>query len=112
MPASIKIVKNTVKAAPIIAKLRAAVGVYANTAAKKMEADAKNSAKWTDRTGNARNSIIGDSSWVGYTCRIRLSGNVSYFVYLELAMQKRWAILVPTMEANAPSIVSGIGKLL
>lgn len=92
--------------------MRAAIGLYANTAAKKMEADAKRNAPWTDRTGNARNSIQGDFGWEDDSAKIVLSGNVDYSVYLELAHEKKWAILKPTIDKNAPEILRGYQKLV
>lgn len=105
-------VKNTFKAAPVIAKQRAALGLYAHTAAKKMEAEAKRNAPWTDRTSNARNSIQGDFGWKGNKATIVLSGNMDYSVYLELAMEKRYAILVPTVQKNASEVLRGYQKLV
>lgn len=105
-------VKNTFNPSIADRKLRAALELYANTAALKMEADAKRNAPWTDRTGNARNSIQGGYGWDGDKLVIILSGNVSYFVYLELANEKKYAILVPTTEKYTPEILSGFKKLV
>ncbi len=93
-------------------KQRAIIGAYAGTASKKMERDAKRNASWTDRTGNARNSIQGDAGWVGNNCKIVLSGNVDYFVYLELTMGKKYAILKPTINRNAPEVFRNYQKLV
>lgn len=93
-------------------KVRAAIGVYADTAAKKMEAEAKRNAPWTDRTSNARNSIQGDFGWKGKRAVISLSGNMDYFVFLELAMEKRYSILVPTIEKHAKEILEGYRRML
>lgn len=93
-------------------KIKAAIGLYADTAAKKMEGEAKNNAPWTDRTGNARNSIQGDFGWIGNQAVITLSGNMEYSVYLELANEKRFAILKPTIDRNAPEILKGYQRLV
>ena len=93
-------------------KIRAAIGLYADTAAKKMEGEAKINAPWTDRTGNARNSIRGDFDWKGNKAVITLSGNMYYSVYLELAYQKKYAILKPTIDKNAPEILRGYQRLV
>lgn len=105
-------VTNNFDAAKVIAKQRAAIGLYADTAAKKMEAEAKKKAPWTDRTANARNSIQGDFGWEGNQCKIVLAGNVDYFVYLELAMEKKYAILKPTIVRNAPEVIKGYQRLV
>lgn len=108
---SFKITKNTFNNKAVEATVRAAIGVYADTAAKKMEAEAKQNAPWIDRTSNARNSIQSDFGWKGSHAIISLSGNMEYFPYLELAMEKKYAILVPTIERDAPDILSGYRRL-
>ncbi len=93
-------------------KMRAAIGVYADTAAKKMEGEAKANAKWTDRTSNARSSIQGDFNWKGNQSVIRLSGNVDYFVFLELAHGKKYSILSPTIQSHSTEILRGYQRLV
>ena len=93
-------VKNTFNPKIAEQKMKAALGLYANTAAKKLETEGKRNAPWIDRTSNARNSIQGDHKWEGNRLAIILSGNVNYFVYLELAMEKKYSILLPTIERN------------
>jgi hypothetical protein len=93
-------------------KQRAALGLFADTAAKKMEGQAKVGAKWIDRTSNARNSIQGDFGWEGNKLKVILSGGMDYSVYLELAHEKKYAILKPTIDKNASSVISGYKKLV
>lgn len=92
--------------------MKAAIGVYADTAALKMEGQAKRDAPWTDRTSNARNSIQGDFGWRGNNAIITLSGGMEYSVYLELAMGKKYAILYPTILKNAPDVLRGYQRLV
>ena len=105
-------VKNNFNPQKAAKQVRATIGAYADTAAKKMEAEAKKNAPWQDRTGNSRNSIQGDFNWQGNKAIIALSGNVDYFVYLELAMEKRYSILKPTIDRNAPEIIRGYQRLV
>lgn len=93
-------------------KVRAAIGLYADTAAKKMEGAAKKDAPWIDRTSNARNTIQGTFKWEGNKAKIELSGNVDYFKYLELANGKKYAVLVPTIQRYGPDIVKGYKKVI
>lgn len=108
---SIKI-ENNFKPLEVSKKLKSAIALYGDTASKKLERDAKINAKWTDRTGNARNSIQGNFKWENDNAVIILSGNVYYFVYLELAMEKRWSILKPTVDKNSSEIINGYRKLM
>lgn len=119
-------VTNTFSATIVKTKVRAAIGLYAHTAALKLEAEAKKNAPWWPNgpggsktgppgyrhTGNARNSIQGKFLWVGNDAVIELSGNMEYSVYLELAMGKRYAILLPTVEKNSNDILSGYKKVV
>lgn len=105
-------VTNKINFKEVEKKTRAAIGLYADTAAKKMEGEAKINAPWTDRTGNARNSIQGDFDWQSNKAVITLSGNMDYSVWLELAHEKKYAILKPTIDKNAPDIIKGYQKLV
>lgn len=105
-------VKNNFNPQKAAKQVRAAIGAYADTAAKKMEAEAKRNAPWQDRTGNARNSIQGNFGWQGNKAVISLSGNKEYSVYLELAHEKKYAILKPTIDRNAPEVIKGYQKLV
>lgn len=126
-------------------KMRFAVEKYGETAAKKLEAYAKENRPWTDRTSNARNSIQGFSGWgevsgnvtleeTGETKKgetkykssgfnttsqggsgkmmVGVSGNMEYSPYLELAGEKQYAILWPTIQAMEAELVQGMHKLL
>lgn len=91
---------------------KAALTIYADTAAKKMEGEAKAGAKWTDRTTHARQSISGEGGWEGEQLKVTLSGGMDYSVYLELAHEKKYAILKPTIDGNAPEILRGYQRLV
>lgn len=105
-------VRNNFKPMKALVKTRAAIGLYAHTEAKRMEGNAKRNAPWVDRTSNARNSIQGDFGWQGSQAKIVLSGNMDYSVFLELAMEKRYSILAPTLQNNAPKVLRGYQKLV
>jgi hypothetical protein len=104
--------KNNLNMRQVSHKMKAAIGVYADTAALKMEGQAKRDAPWTDRTSNARNSIQGDFGWRGNNVIITLSGGMEYSAYLELAMGKKYAILYPTILKNAPDVLRGYQRLV
>lgn len=105
-------VTNTFNARMVEQQVKAAIGLYADTAAKKMEGEAKKNRPWTDRTGHAKNSIQGSFGWEGNKAKITLSGNMDYSVFLELANEKRFAVLVPTIQRFAPEILKGYKKVV
>lgn len=105
-------VKNTVDFKAVERKMKATIGLYGDTAAKKMETHAKKNRVWTDRTSNAKNSIQGDFGWKGNSAMITLSGNTDYFVFLELAMAKKYAIIRPTIDLFSSEVFSGYKKVV
>lgn len=93
-------------------KMERAVEIYGDTAGKKLEAIAKVEAPWENHTGNARKTITGGSEWDGDKRRIYVAGNMDYSVYLELAMEKKYAILWPTVLKTSTEILNGLANLL
>lgn len=105
-------IRNTINFGIAERKVKAALGLYADTAAKKMEGYAKANRPWTDRTSDAKNSIQGKHHWRGKDLAITLSGNVDYFVYLELAYGKKYSILKPTVDKFGPDVFKGYQRLV
>lgn len=93
-------------------KMKAAVGVYCDTAGKKLETEAKKSAPWTDRTAQARQTMQGGMEWQGAKCRVYLAGNKDYSPYLEFAHEKKYAVIFPTIQANSKKILEGMNKII
>lgn len=93
-------------------KLQKAIVLYGETAGLKLEAQAKEEAPWTDRTGNARNSIKGGADPTKNGATIFLSGNMSYSKYLEVMQDGAYAILEDTVNDNAKDILKGLDKIL
>lgn len=95
-----------------LAKSELAVRLYADTAAIKLQNDAKKNAKWTDRTGAARNRLTGYTEPRPSAVRIILAHGVDYGIWLELAHEKRYAILQPTIDLKSAEILKGLDGLL
>lgn len=93
-------------------KSKAAIGLYADTASKKLESNAKQNANWIDRTGQARQTIQGGKEWEGDKCNVYVAGNTDYFPFLELCKDKQYAILQPTVNKLSPEILKGMSNLL
>lgn len=73
---------------------------------KKLEDYMKLNRPWTDRTGNARNGLRANVNYYGGDyVSIVLSHGVYYGVYLEYAMEKRFAIINPTLLSQGPNVI-------
>jgi hypothetical protein len=90
----------------------AAIVMYAKTQSKNLEAYAKEHRPWTDRTGDARKRLTAYVTDIPHGYRINLAHGVDYGVWLELAMEKRFAILEPTIRLKGPDVVRGMEHLL
>lgn len=94
---------------------RAPMGVrmYCETAAKKLEGDAKQKAPWTDRTGLARKTLTAYVTELNPgVCEITVAHGMYYGVFLELAHEKRFATIMPTIQRNSNEIMKGFKVLL
>lgn len=69
------------------------------------EAYAKTNARWTDRTGNARQTLNADWQRISAeTVVLWLAHGVEYGIYLEKRWAGRYAIIWPTIEAHLVEI--------
>lgn len=93
-------------------KAQAAVEMYARNQAKRLESYAKKNAPWTDRTGMARKSLNATTSKTNNAIRITLAHGVDYGLWLELAHEKRFAIIKPTINTKGKDILQGYADLL
>lgn len=93
-----------------------AVASVAQYVATEMQNDAKRNASWTDRTGNARTGLFGTSEadFAAHVVTIYLSHSavIDYGVWLELANGGRYAIIMKTMEAKYPELMSMLRETL
>lgn len=82
-------------------------------AASKMEAWAKQKAPWTDRTGRARQGLAGRAYWENSNIVVAaIAHQVDYGIWLELAHQRKYAILEKTLEEHRGEIEAAVKKLL
>jgi hypothetical protein len=89
-----------------------ATELYANASGTKMANSAKTNAPWTDRTGNSRQTIDYNVQPKGTITEIQIRGNTPHFKYLELAHEKRFAILWPTIQKLSAEILKGWAKVI
>ena len=94
-------------------RLLRATRLYAETSAAQLEAYAKQNAPWKDITGISRQTISHDVKSERYKQTIILRGGVSsHFIFLELAFERRYAIIEPTMIKMAPGVVRGWKRII
>lgn len=94
-------------------KTKKALALYGDVVAKKAEAEAKSGARWTDRTGSARQRLRGESSESGNnSVRVTLSHNVDYGIYLEYCHGGKNAIVEPTIDNISGEAIKGMENLI
>lgn len=89
-----------------------ALTLYCDTAAQKLESEAKVKRPWTDRSNLARESLRGSFEVSAESAEIVLSHGVDYGIWLELANEKNYAIVEPTVRLNANEIMNGMENML
>lgn len=94
-------------------KLGALILMYASTKASKLQSTMQKNRPWRDRTGMAKATLRGTVSRPkGDLIRITLSHGVSYGIWLELAHEKRFAIIGPTIKSESPKVMSEMQGIL
>lgn len=94
------------------AKTRAALQIIADSAVKAMETYAKDTARWTDRTGIARQRLKGSTRWEESALIAAISHNVDYGMWLELAHAKKYAILEEALNSQAQNLLAAYQRFL
>lgn len=73
----------------------------------------KSNASWTDRTGNARQSLNAEVEDMAMDMvEIVLSHGVEYGIYLELSHGGAYAIIAPAVDVFAPRIWADVRAML
>lgn len=94
-------------------KLGAMILMYSATKASEIQAKMKINRPWTDRTGMAKALLNAKVSQPNdNTIRITLSHGVSYGIWLELAHEKNYAIIAPTIREEGPRIIEDLNNLM
>lgn len=94
-------------------KLGAVILMYSATKASEIQAKMKINRPWTDRTGMAKALLNAKVSQPNNnTVRITLSHGVNYGIWLELAHEKNYAIIAPTIREEGPRIVEDLNNLM
>lgn len=94
------------------ARLNRGISALMLSNAPKVQDYARAHAKWTDRTGNARQGLFAQYSGEGGVHQIDLYHTVSYGIWLEVRWAGKYAVIVPTIEAEGQRIMSQMSGLL
>lgn len=95
-------------------KRSTAIMLYANSAAQMLQNEMKATAPWQNRTGHARQRLNGKAykSLDGKEVVIELSHGVDYGAYLELAHEKKYAVIEPTIRKKSSEVMAGFNNLM
>ena len=94
-------------------KSKAAILAIMTQEASKLEQYMKANRPWTDRTGAAKAGLIAQVSYENDDeLQIYLSHSVYYGVYLEYAMEKRFAIIYPTILTQGPEVINAFNNAM
>lgn len=94
-------------------RLFEALRIVSHSAAKEMEAWAKQNAKWDNHTWNARQKLTGDAYWANSkVLETVLAHQMDYGVWLELAHNRKYAILDAAIKQKAPELFAQYRKLV
>lgn len=77
-----------------------------------VEGYATTNAPWTDRTGNARNTLSARTEHKPNTDSIILSHGMIYGVWLEVKNSGRYAIVIPTIKHMGPRLMHSLNRIL
>lgn len=90
-----------------------AVRMLAEQGAIQLQNFARENRKWTDRTGQARQRLHGYVGTIPNGYRIHLAHGVDYGLWLELAHEKRFAIIPQSIEyVGTFEIMPGFNRLI
>jgi wyosine [tRNA(Phe)-imidazoG37] synthetase (radical SAM superfamily) len=93
-------------------KIGAAILMYASTKAIEYESYMKLNRPWKDRSHQAKVTLNTKVSQPNsHTVRITLAHGVEYGIWLELAHEKRYAIIGPTIDAKGTDLVNGMQNI-
>lgn len=94
-------------------KIGAAVLMYSSTKASELKYKMKQNRPWTDRTGAAKALLDARVSRPKPNIiRITLSHGVDYGIWLELAHEKNYAIIAPTVREESPKVVEDLNNIM
>lgn len=96
----------------ITPRVRLAMAVACRYTAIRGQNWMRDNAKWTDRTGNARNGLVGEHQAIGKDVGVvTFAHSVPYGIWLEVRFGGRYAIILPALEYWAPKLMAHVARL-
>lgn len=93
-------------------KMKKVVLMFSETAAIELSAYMKINRPWTDRTGMAKATLNVKCYAEQEGVRMVLAHGVDYGIWLELAHQRRYAIVEPTLRVKGPDVLKNFTGLM
>lgn len=91
---------------------KAAMVATAKYVAPQIQADMREKATWTDRTGNARNGLFAEVQTGTNRVAIVLYHSVPYGIWLETRWSGKYAIINPSIQIWAPRFYALLAKAM
>lgn len=79
--------------------------------AARIEGWAKQNARWTDRTGNARQGLTARAVEMATGVVIVLFHQAAYGIWLEVAHAGRWGIIIDALRTHYPEVMRSLQRL-
>jgi len=92
--------------------LRRAVGMVVDRQAQEATGWMRTNARWTDRTGAARSGLQGIPIHARTYEEILLTYSVNYGIWLEIAHDRKYAILAPAMRVMGDELMRNLSHIL
>lgn len=90
----------------------AAIRMFADSGALRLQQYAQQHARWTDRTGHARQRLNAKAEKIANGYKITLAHGVNYGIWLELKYNKKYAIINDTIRHEGKTILRSFERLL
>jgi len=86
--------------------------VAASGFAPRVESHMRNTAPWTDQTGNARAGLFARPEVEATGAKIVFGHSVYYGIFLETRWSGRYAVVLPTLEELGPQFMSYAARII
>lgn len=93
--------------------LRAALWAFTQYQSGKVQDHMRNTAPWTDRTGNARGGLFANPrKGASNEFAIVMYHTVPYGIWLEVRHSGQYAVIVPSLQSEGPRVMRELSKLM